>query len=242
MSLQRLRLFAGPNGSGKSTIKSVIPPNLLGHYLNPDEIENEVRDTGFYDLRGLGIQTNRAEVIAFFEQHPLLARTDEVDFIYAIQYVDKGFISFNDVGVNAYLSAILTDFLRQKLIQNRQSFTFESVMSSPDKLETLARARNFGFRTYLYYVSTEDPFINLSRIRHRVRTGGHDVPSQKVIERYYRSSELLLDAIRLTNRAYIFDNSGESKVWVAEITEGRSLALKTNEVPAWVKQYVLDKL
>jgi predicted ABC-type ATPase len=38
----RLRMFAGPNGSGKSTIKSVIRPELLGIYINPDEIEKEI--------------------------------------------------------------------------------------------------------------------------------------------------------------------------------------------------------
>ena len=35
----RLRMFAGPNGSGKSTFKSVIGSELLGIYINPDEIE-----------------------------------------------------------------------------------------------------------------------------------------------------------------------------------------------------------
>jgi hypothetical protein len=39
MSVPRLRMVAGPNGSGKSTIKSVLPSELLGVYLNPDEIE-----------------------------------------------------------------------------------------------------------------------------------------------------------------------------------------------------------
>lgn len=39
-------MFAGPNGSGKSTLKSYLPGNLLGVYLNPDEIEQEVRTRG----------------------------------------------------------------------------------------------------------------------------------------------------------------------------------------------------
>lgn len=44
MSLEkpRLRIFAGPNGSGKSTIKDVIRKELLGIYINPDEIPNWV--------------------------------------------------------------------------------------------------------------------------------------------------------------------------------------------------------
>ena len=45
----RLRMFAGPNGSGKSTIKSVIRSELLGVYINPDEIEKDIHngESGF---------------------------------------------------------------------------------------------------------------------------------------------------------------------------------------------------
>ena len=48
-------MFAGPNGSGKSTVKSVIAPELLGVYLNPDEIEKEVKRNRYYDVRGLNL-------------------------------------------------------------------------------------------------------------------------------------------------------------------------------------------
>jgi hypothetical protein len=55
-----------------------------------------------------------------------------------------------------------------------------------------------------------------------------------------------VSAIRQTNRAYIFDNSGESKdgkqTWLAEITDGTQLELKTNKIPAWFKRNVLDKI
>ena len=36
-------------------------------------------------------------------------------------------------------------------------------MPSPDKIEILHKAQARGFRTYLYYVATEDPEINISR-------------------------------------------------------------------------------
>ena len=36
--VSRLRMFAGPNGSGKSTMKAELPPELLGVYVNPDEL------------------------------------------------------------------------------------------------------------------------------------------------------------------------------------------------------------
>lgn len=48
----RLRMFASPNGSGKSSIQAVISPELLGIYINPDDIEKEIRERGdALDLR-----------------------------------------------------------------------------------------------------------------------------------------------------------------------------------------------
>lgn len=41
--IPRLRMFAGPNGSGKSTIKDVINKELLGIYINPDDIEKNIK-------------------------------------------------------------------------------------------------------------------------------------------------------------------------------------------------------
>jgi predicted ABC-type ATPase len=195
-------MFAGPNGSGKSTVKSVIEPSMLGYYLNPDDIERAVKQDGYFDVRALNLPISEPEIIVFFESHPLISRAEEGDFIQSIHLVQEGFIDFADVGFSSYLSAILTDFLRQKLIEAGRSFTFETVMSSADKVKTLQKAHNAGFRNYLYYVATEDPLINISRIKHRVRMGGHNVPDEKVVERYYRSLDLLLNAVRLTNRLY----------------------------------------
>ena len=49
--IPRLRIFAGPNGSGKSTFKSLIRPELLSTYINPDEIEKEMRERGWANTR-----------------------------------------------------------------------------------------------------------------------------------------------------------------------------------------------
>ena len=242
MGVPRLRMFAGPNGSGKSTIKTVISDSLLGHYLNPDEIEKEVNNNDYFDIRDMEISTSREEVIRFFTNHPLIDKTELGDFVYDIQYVEKGFIDFGNVGFDSYMSAILTDFLRHKYLDTHKSFTFETVMSSPDKVETLRKAQSFGYRTYLYFVATEDPNINLSRIRHRVNMGGHNVPEDKAVARYYRSLELLIEAIKYSNRAYIFDNSGETKTWIAEITNGTDVELKVDEIPMWFQKYILEKL
>jgi hypothetical protein len=42
----------------------------------------------------------------------------------------------------------------------------------------------------------------------------------------------------------IFDNSGDNqtRTWLAEITEGRELEMKTEQAPAWFRRSVLEKI
>jgi len=114
-------------------------------------------------------------------------------------------------------------------------------MSERGKVDSLREAQGLGFRTYLYYVATEDPEINVSRVQLRVSQGGHDVPKEKVISRYYRSLALVRDAIRHTDRAYFFDTSESKSLFVAESAGGKCPELRCDSMPNWFKNYIWDK-
>lgn len=239
----RLRVFAGPNGSGKSTLKAVLPPALLGAYINPDEIESAIRREGSLDLASYGVFPSAEDIKRVLDRrlrwHAAGAPRAMRDIA-----VTNGQLRVVPDHANAYLASEVAEFLRQCLVAQRASFTFETVMSHPSKVALLAQAQAAGYRTYLYYVATDDPAINISRVRARVRLGGHAVPEDKIAPRYHRSLGLLLDAIRNTNRAYIFDNSSDNadRIWLAEITDGRTLELKTDQIPAWFRRAVLDRI
>lgn len=233
-------MFAGPNGSGKTTIKSVISSHLLGIYINPDEIEMYVVANGFLDFHHYEIQPVKDEVLQFFENSTLLQKEGLLKGIKGLRFEENQLI-FHSVNANAYFASVIADFLRTKLIEAKRSFTFETVMSSPDKIEVLRKAQSQGFRTYLYFVATEDPEINISRIRYRTEMGGHSVPEDKIKSRYTRSLELLVDAIKWTDRAYIFDNSKHQHVCLAEITNGIDLEMKSDFMPLWFKKALWDK-
>jgi hypothetical protein len=70
----RLRMFAGPNGSGKTTVKSNMGKSSewFGLYINPDEIEQSVRDTGFLSLESFGFTTTPEAVREFFARSEFL--------------------------------------------------------------------------------------------------------------------------------------------------------------------------
>lgn len=237
----RLRMFAGPNGSGKSTLKSVISPNLLGVYINPDEIEKEIRSYGFLDLSAYGIKSTKDETLPFFQSSSLLHKADLIDEAAYLTFTDNK-LSFFSVEVNAYFASVAADFIRKKLLQTQTSFSFETVMSFEDKIELLKLAQQRGFRTYLYYIATEDPAINISRVEYRYRTGGHNVPKDKIEGRYHRSLSLLHQALAFTNRAYFFDNSGSGAIWLAEMNDEKQCTLKTKTTPLWFERSVLTYL
>jgi predicted ABC-type ATPase len=237
--LPRMRMFAGPNGSGKSTIKSLLKPNWLGVYINPDEIEKSIR-TGPLDFGSIGVEANQNELIEFFNRSPLLKRVPLADAA-EILLVKNNQLAIEARLVNSYIASILSDFLRRKMLSSRRSFSFETVMSSRDKVELLSTAKELGYRTYLYYIATEDTSINIDRVRHRVRHGGHNVPEDRIVSRYFRSLELLADAVRASTRAYFFDNSGRDRIWIAEASE-QIIELKTDHIPNWFQNAVLDKL
>jgi predicted ABC-type ATPase len=238
-------MFAGPNGSGKSVLKSYLPEPLLGVYLNADEMEAAIRKHGCLDLDGFGIPTTAEEVLPVFSGSEFLAEHGLREAARSLRFAE-GRLWFPSGVINSYFASVAADFLRQKLLAAERTFTFETVMSHPSKVDLLKQAQAAGYRTYLYYVATDDPAINISRVENRVKLNGHDVPPELVEKRFYRSLELLMSAIQSSNRAYIFDNSTDNAdrrhTWLAEITEGRTLELKTDQIPAWFKHAVLDKI
>ncbi|WP_256558457.1 zeta toxin family protein [Pseudomonas sp. S3E12] len=154
-------------------------------------------------------------------------------------------IIFASRNIDSYIASALADFIRVSLIEDRVSFTFETVMSDGSKIELLRQAKAAGYRVYVYYVATADADINVARVAYRASIGGHDVPPNKIRSRYKRSLENLSEAILLSNRAYIFDNSQDGEpsfAQLAEITEGEDIDIVADTQPAWFQQYVIDKL
>ena len=239
--MPRLRVFAGPNGSGKSTVKETLSPSLIKTYVNADELEKEAKATGFIDLSAFGINFTLPELLAFHAKHYLLIKKGLVKEAAMLSLVGRR-VDYRALNVNSYFASVIADFVRQHLLDEGSSFTFETVMSHPSKVEFMREAQTRGYRTYLYFVSTEDPDINVDRVKIRVHEGGHPVAPEKVRERYVKSLGLLPEAVAASDRAYIFDNSGDRSILLAEITNGAQLEYRTEDIPDWFFKSYIDKV
>ncbi|QTV05520.1 hypothetical protein [Faecalibacter bovis] len=133
---------------------------------------------------------------------------------------------------HSYEAAFITSFIRKHLLVKGKSYSFETVMSHPSKLDEIMDAKRRGFKTYMYFVCIEDPLINISRIENRVEKGGHPVPEEKVIKRYYSTLKNLFPALKLVDKAYIFDNSTKEMKLFAQVKKSE-LEIMDDKVPNW---------
>ncbi|PAC31048.1 zeta toxin family protein [Flectobacillus sp. BAB-3569] len=242
-----LYVFAGPNGSGKSTITESIKSEVdIGIYLNADEIEKSLIENRCFSFNSLiNWEIEEASFKDFCRGHGLNKKVSDPDWLEKIHLQDNKL--FLDVGlnINSYLSALLVDFLRVEFINQKVDFSFETVMSHSSKLDLLSSAKENGYKIVLYFVTTEDPIINVMRVQNRVEKGGHTVSEQKIIERYYRCMNLLNEAIKISDEAYLFDNSGdgEAAAYFAKVLNGENFIFsdECEEYPNWVDRYISNR-
>ncbi len=238
---KRLRIFAGPNGSGKSTLfdefKKQYDP---GYFINADELEKLLNNSGLIDLQSIGIKATNKDLMAFSKTKE--AKTLHVKAIaegHNIKIeINENFIVDKAKDTHSYEASFVAAFIRWLLYKDNKSFSFETVMSHPGKLKEIAAAKKRGYKTYLYFVCIDNKEINVSRVADRVAKGGHPVDDEKIRSRYPDTLKNLYSAIKLSDRVYLFDNSGKRLELIAEISEG-SLQLKVNNPPQWFMKFVL---
>lgn len=98
---------------------------------------------------------------------------------------------------------------RERCLAEHKSHIFETVMSAPDKVDYIIRAKEAEFFIRLFFVSTVSPTINAKRVAQRVLDGGHDVPIPKIISRYDKSIANCKIVSEVVDRLYVYDNSIE---------------------------------
>ncbi|MCP5405812.1 MAG: zeta toxin family protein [Pseudomonadaceae bacterium] len=136
-------------------------------------------------------------------------------------------------------SALITGRRREDLIQKRTSFMCETVLT---RLEFIERAKEQGFQSWMFYIATSSPAINMERIRVRHQQGGHFVPEDEVHKRYYRSIQNCAEACMLVDRAFVFDNSvfDAFPTFLFRTTHGKVRRVYQQAFPAWANRVIQD--
>jgi predicted ABC-type ATPase len=126
----------------------------------------------------------------------------------------------DDPAAHAYEAAQVAQETRVALLAAGHSFIAETVFSHPSKVQLALEAKQSGYTVILHVLLVPEELAVL-RVAYRVRAGGHDVPEQKIRERYKRLWANVALAATFADSATFYDNSrNEGPLIVAELTAG----------------------
>ena len=150
----------------------------------------------------------------------------------------------NDPSMQAsYRAANLAEERRQVCILAGQDFVSESTFSHPSKLKLIESAKKAGFRVVLYHVNVRSADLSVARVARRVEEGGHDVPEDKIRERYERNQALIRTAILMSDRAFVYDNSALNQAPSRAIDLKDGLVIRVSgQVPTWARNLYGEEL
>ncbi len=104
---------------------------------------------------------------------------------------------------------IFFEELKNNLKQDK-SFVIETTLSGKYLVKYIQKAKELNFNISLIYLFLETPTTNILRVKNRVLNGGHDIPIEDIIRRFYRSKNMFWNVYKdLVNEWIIYYNSNE---------------------------------
>lgn len=143
----------------------------------------------------------------------------------------------------SYKAAEIAEARRRAHLADGKSFVSESTFSHESKLALIDEAKAAGFRVVMYHVNVRSAELSVARVAQRTAEGGHDVPENKIRERYVRNQALIREAILRADRAFVYDNSTRNKAPDLGMTfkDGQVINV-TERVPAWARDLYAQEL
>ena len=122
--------------------------------------------------------------------------------------------------------------LRRRALTRGESFITETVFSHHSKVALVQHAVLLGYLVHLHVILVPAD-LSVQRVVERVRRGGHQVPEEKIRERYARLLKLVVEARDVADRASFYDNSRARAPFrlVANYERGRLVG--EPDWPAW---------
>ena len=143
----------------------------------------------------------------------------------------------------SYKAAKLAESRRRDHLARGKSFVSESTFSHPSKLQLIDDAKAAGFRVAVYHVNLRSPELSVKRVEKRVTEGGHDVPEDKIRERFERNPALIREAALRADHAFVYDNSAMNTApsLLMEFKHGQVVRVSEN-LPTWARDLYAKEL
>ncbi len=96
-------------------------------------------------------------------------------------------------------------------LTSNESFIIETTLSGKYLIEIIKNAKSLNFEVFLIYLFLSQENENILRVKNRVLNGGHNVPTEDIIRRYYRSRQLFNDVYKNFFDKWLLFYNGDDK-------------------------------
>jgi len=130
--------------------------------------------------------------------------------------------------------------LEQALAQG-EFFAFETTLGGNTITSLLLAGAKQQAEIHLSYIGLDTENHHIERVRRRVAAGGHDIPEDKIRERYRTSRENLIKLMPHLSTLRIYDNSANANpepqpVLLLNMVKGKIKShAPLEQIPAWAK-------
>jgi predicted ABC-type ATPase len=102
-------------------------------------------------------------------------------------------------------------------IEKRVDFAFETTLAGRSHITLMKNLRQNDWHVVLFFLWIPNAAFSKSRIRERVKQGGHDIPDDTIYRRFPRIMHNFIKIyIPLCDKVFCYDNSGPKPVPVFE--------------------------
>jgi predicted ABC-type ATPase len=136
----------------------------------------------------------------------------------------------------------------ERAIDEKKDFAFETTLGGNTIPNLLEKALSEGLEVRIWYVALHSPELHLARVRSRVSKGGHDIPEDKVRERYNQSILNLIHLLPRLTQLRLYDNSAEADpqsglnpepTLILHCKDGKIIeSCELRKVPDWAKPVI----
>lgn len=145
--------------------------------------------------------------------------------------IAKGLAPLHPESMQLTASKLMIKRLRD-LLKKERSFAFETTASGTNYIKYLQAAREKKYQISLLFLWLSSPDLAIKRVQHRVAQGGHNIPKDTIIRRYYLGMKNLVNEyLNVADSAMIIDNSSSGKL----IAEKQGGTLNIHNQKIWGK-------
>ena len=142
--------------------------------------------------------------------------------------IARGLSPFHPESVAIEAGRLMLERIQYHLTRG-DTFAIETTLATRSYHRLVKQAQSLGYRVELVFFFLPSPEMAINRVRHRVKHGGHNIPKDVIVRRYYAGLRNLKDIYaRIVDRWVIFRFDNGQYVMMDSGSDGKAIDIHIN--------------